>query len=163
MSLRFEKYKDKPTSCSEIETNYITSTRSNEDNIQKHTHIFPTLTSISINCVIGEDTLKTITIQLSQDIMISTIIDKAIIEFNKEFTKEKAKIVLRDDLELFVLKPAKKNGKPKVDMPYYSSDITISETQSVNFALCLKEDSDDYVKMFTKVKRKTCEAGCILY
>jgi hypothetical protein len=94
MSLRFEKYKVKPTSCSEGETNYITSTRSNEDNIQKYIHIFPTLTSISINCVIGEDTLKTITIQLSQDVMISTIIDKAMIEFNKVFTKEKAKIVL---------------------------------------------------------------------
>ena len=108
ISLRFEKYKDKPSSCGEDEINYRTSTGSNEDNIQKHkhTHISPILTSISINCIIGEDTLKTITIQLSQDVIISTIIDKAIIGFNKEFTKEKAKIVLKDDLELFVLKPA---------------------------------------------------------
>ena len=48
-------------------------------------------------------------------------------------------------------------------MPYYSSDITISKTQSVNFALCWKEAPDDYIKMFTKVKRKTYEVGCLLY
>ena len=94
ISLRFEKFKDRPSSCGEDEINYRTSTGSNEDNMQKHkhTHIFPILTSISINCIIGADTLKTITIQLSQDVMISTIIDKAMIEFNKEFQKRKRKL-----------------------------------------------------------------------
>ena len=163
ISLVFEKYKEK-LSTGEEETNYTTSIGSNEETIPRQTKSISTFISITLNCVLGENSIKSIVIQLPQDATVLIAIEKGINEFNKEFKIENAKIRIKENSELFVLKPAKKNGKPKVDMPFFDRETTIYNAQTLNFTLCWKENPHDYMKMYEKnKKKKTCDAGCHMF
>ena len=119
------------------------------------------LTTIYVSIMIKE-TIKQIALNINTNTKILLIIDKAITEFNKEFNKEKVTIQLKDNPELFVLKPAKKNGKPKTDFPYFNENITLNETHQEKFALCWKDNPDDFQPMF-QVQTKSKDCSCFIF
>ena len=141
-----------------FENNYYTSpTVMMNNTIEPSSYV----TTIYVSIMIKE-TIKQITLNINTNTKILLIIDKEITEFNKEFNKEKVKLQLKDDPELFVLKPAKKNGKPKNDFPYFNEDITLNETHQEKFALCWKDNPDDFQQMFEiQTKNKNC--SCFIF
>jgi hypothetical protein len=140
-----------------FENNYTSPTTTMNNIIEPSSY----LTTVYVSIMIKE-TIKQITLNINTNTKILLIIDKAITEFNKEFNKEKVKLQLKDDPELFVLKPAKKNGKPKTDFPYFNEDITLNETHQEKFALCWKDNPDDFQQMFEiQTKNKNC--SCFIF
>ena len=166
ISLVLEKTSSYRESLCERETgcSSFSSGGSSFDNYSPTTHniIEPSyLTTIYVSIMIKE-TIKQIALNINTNTKILLIIDKAITEFNKEFNKEKVKLQLKDNPELFVLKPAKKNGKPKTDFPYFNEDITLSETHQEKFALCWKDNPDDFQQMF-EVQTKNNNCSCFIF
>ena len=140
-----------------FENNYTSPTTTMNNTIEPSSY----LTTVYVSIMIKE-TIKQITLNINTNTKILLIIDKAITEFNKEFNKEKVKLQLKDNPELFVLKPAKKNGKPKTDFPYFNEDITLNETHQEKFALCWKDNPDDFQQMFEiQTKNKNC--SCFIF
>lgn len=153
------------TKCSSVITssNFSCGDNTNTNNINNNKK--NTLTNckcvVNISLMIGNK-LKTINLNITNNTKLNTVIEKGLITFNDEFSKEKALIRLRDDnRNYYVLKPAKKSGKPKLDMPPFLNSLTIKETGTENFALCWKENPDDFVQMFECIKRKQICGCCI--
>ena len=107
--------------------------------------------------------VKTISFIVTKKMTISAIKEKAITNFNETFMKEKTNLRLVEDSDYYVLKPAKKNGYPKSDMPIYADSAQIGEMGSMNFALCWKETPDDFSYMFEVMKKKnSCQNNCVI-
>ena len=120
-------------------------------------------TLVNINVVISES-VKKISIIVNSKCKIASLINRSISDFNKEFEKEKVPFRLNSDPDNYVLKPAKKKGFPKVDMPYFNSETTIAETDTTNFAICWKDDPDNFKIMFeVNKKRAQCQGKCIIF
>lgn len=106
---------------------------------------------------------KTISFIVTKKMTIATIKEKAINNFNETFMKEKTNLRLVDDSDYYVLKPAKKNGHPKSDMPIYADSAQIGEMGSTNYALCWKETPDDFSYMFEVMRKKNvCQNNCVI-
>jgi hypothetical protein len=118
---------------------------------------------ITVNIsVVMLNNIKRISFDVNSNTKIAMIIDKAITEFNKEFINDNANIRIKDEPECFVLKPAKKNGQPKTDLPFFNEHMVVHETKRENFALCWKDDPDDYQQMF-KSKQKNNDCMCFIF
>ena len=121
------------------------------------------LVSINVTAVVGQ-TYKTVPFILNSSVKLKGIIQKTITEMNKLFTTEKTLFRLIDDPDSYVLKPAKKSGKPKIDMPPFCDDTTLTETQTTNFSICWKDDPDNFVIMYERAKgKKLCNNKCIIF
>lgn len=72
--------------------------------------------SLTINLVIN-DVIKPIMILMSNTNNIEVLIKRAISEFNQGFASEGTLFRLADDYTLYGLKPLKKTGFPKSEMP----------------------------------------------
>jgi hypothetical protein len=82
------------------------------------------------------------------------------------FSKENTKFRIKEDAELFILKPSKKNGKAKLDMPCFNEEILVSNCYTSNFSLLWKEDPEDIKQMFELNKRNKqhmCKGGCVVF
>lgn len=77
--------------------------------------------------------------------------------------KENLKILLKEDSDLFVLKPGRKNGFPKEDMPCFCNESVIGDIYNERIVLCWKEDNQDYVSMFEQERKRECDVGCCLF
>lgn len=120
-------------------------------------------TLVNVNVVISES-VKTISIIVSSKCKIASLVHRSITDFNKEFEKEKVPFRLNSDPDNYVLKPAKKKGFPKVDMPYFNSETTVAETDTSNFAICWKDDPDNFKIMFEINRKKAqCQGKCIIF
>lgn len=120
-------------------------------------------TLVNVNVVISES-VKTISIIVNSKCKIASLVNRSITDFNKEFEKEKVPFRLNSDPDNYVLKPAKKKGFPKVDMPYFNSETTVAETDTSNFAICWKDDPNDFKVMFEINRKKAqCQGKCIIF
>ena len=120
-------------------------------------------TLVNVNVVISES-VKTISIIVNSKCKIASLVNRSITDFNKEFEKEKVPFRLNSDPDNYVLKPAKKKGFPKVDMPYFNSETTVAETDTSNFAICWKDDPDNFKIMFEINRKKAqCQGKCIIF
>ena len=120
-------------------------------------------TLVNVNVVISES-VKTISIIANSKCKIASLVHRSITDFNKEFEKEKVPFRLNSDPDNYVLKPAKKKGFPKVDMPYFNSETTVAETDTSNFAICWKDDPDNFKIMFEINRKKAqCQGKCIIF
>ena len=120
-------------------------------------------TLVNVNVVISES-VKTISIIVNSKCKIASLVNRSITDLNKEFEKEKVPFRLNSDPDNYVLKPAKKKGFPKVDMPYFNSETTVAETDTSNFAICWKDDPDDFKVMFEINRKKAqCQGKCIIF
>lgn len=120
-------------------------------------------TLVNVNVVISES-VKTISIIVNSKCKIASLVHRSITDFNKEFEKEKVPFRLNSDPDNYVLKPAKKKGFPKVDMPYFNSETTVAETDTSNFAICWKDDPDNFKIMFEINRKKAqCQGKCIIF
>ena len=120
-------------------------------------------TLVNVNVVISES-VRTISIIVNSKCKIASLVNRSITDLNKEFEKEKVPFRLNSDPDNYVLKPAKKKGFPKVDMPYFNSETTVAETDTSNFAICWKDDPDDFKVMFEINRKKAqCKGKCIIF
>ena len=120
-------------------------------------------TLVNVNVVISES-VKTISIIVNSKCKIASLVKRSITDLNKEFEKEKVPFRLNSDPDNYVLKPAKKKGFPKVDMPYFNSETTVAETDTSNFAICWKDDPNDFKVMFEINRKKAqCQGKCIIF
>ena len=119
---------------------------------------------ITLNLIFGEG-IKTRSFQVNQSSTIKLVIQKAIDEFNAMFTGEKTKLRLKEDIDLYVLKPSKKNGKPKQDMPYFNEDTPICNCYTNTFSLLWKENPDVITEMFEldRTRNQMCKGGCLMF
>ena len=113
-------------------------TKSSSSNSQEDTLESSGLVSINITVMVGT-ALKTVSFVVKNSYQLKVIIQKSIDELNKLFVKEKVLFRLIEDFECYVLKPAKKSGKPKSDMPPFCDDISILDTGSTNFATVFQD------------------------
>ncbi len=159
---QIHKKKSRITIAFEKENN-DEDTKSSSSNSQEDTLESSGLVSINITVMVGT-ALKTVSFVVKNSYQLKVIIQKSIDELNKLFVKEKVLFRLIEDFECYVLKPAKKSGKPKSDMPPFCDDISILDTGSTNFALCWKEDPDDFVSMYERAKpKKLCNNKCLIF
>ena len=117
---------------------------------------------ITINLVIGEG-IKSINLLVSNQSKIENVIERAIKEFNNNFEKENVLFRLKKDICNYCLKPSKKNGFPKSDMPSFNNKSTIQEVNFNNFTVIWKENPKDFKIYFSILKgkeKKLCNDGC---
>ena len=117
---------------------------------------------ITINLVIGEG-IKNINLLVSNQSKIENIIERSIKEFNNNFEKENVLFRLKKDICNYCLKPSKKNGFPKTDMPSFNNKCTIQEVNFNNFTIIWRENPKDfkiYFEILKKKKKKICNDGC---
>ena len=119
---------------------------------------------ITLNLLFGEG-IKTCSFQVNQSSTIKLVIQKAIDEFNAMFSAEKTKLRLKEDIDLYVLKPSKKNGKPKQDMPYFNEDTIVCNCYTNTFSLLWKENPDVITEMFEldRTRNQMCKGGCLMF
>ncbi len=132
---------------------------SSDNNLENFSMVF-----ITINLVIGEG-IKNINLLVSNQSKIEKIIERAIKEFNNNFEKEKVLFRLKTDICNYSLKPSKKNGFPKTDMPSFNNKCTIQEVNFNNFTIIWRENPKDFKIYFSVLKgkeKKLCNDGCII-
>jgi hypothetical protein len=123
------------------------------------------LIPITINIPFG-DQVRSLPMKVNKSSTIKLVIQKAIDEYNNVFSKENTKFRIKEDAELFILKPSKKNGKAKLDMPCFNEEILVSNCYTSNFSLLWKEDPEDIKQMFELNKRNKqhmCKGGCVVF
>ena len=143
----------------ENEDTQNTST-SSDNNLENFSMVF-----ITINLVIGEG-IKNINLLVSNQSKVENIIERALNEFNNNFQKEKVLFRLKNEITNFGLKPSKKNGFPKSDMPSFNPKSTIGEVNFNNFTLVWKSNPKDFQIYFIHLKgkdKKICNDGCNIY
>ena len=161
ISLAVEKTSSSET-LSERETK-ASSFSSFDSSTESPKHITHNGYLITVNIsVVMLNNIKRISFDVNSNTKIAMIIDKAITAFNKEFKNDNVNIRIKDEPECFVLKPAKKNGQPKMDLPFFNEHMVVHETKRENFALCWKDDPDDYQQMF-KSKQKNNDCICFIF
>lgn len=106
---------------------------------------------ITVNLVIGNG-IKPISFLIDNSSNIDQVIIKAIALYNSTFLKEKALFLLKEDKKLYALKPSRKTGYPKVDMPNISFDVRLMETTYTQFSLVLNLHPEDYKFYFETIK-----------
>lgn len=130
---------------------------SSDNNLENFSMVF-----ITINLVIGEG-IKNINLLVSNQSKIENIIERSIKEFNNNFEKENAFFRLKKDICNYCLKPSKKNGFPKTDMPSFNNKSSIQEVNFNNFTIIWKENPKDfkiYFEVLKEKKKKICNDGC---
>ena len=156
ISSTIEKSFGKELEIAEIQN---TST-SSDNNLENFSMVF-----ITINLVIGEG-IKNINLLVSNQSKVENIIERALNEFNNNFEKEKVLFRLKSNILNYGLKPSKKNGFPKSDMPCFNPKSTIQEVNFNNFTIVWKENPKDFKIYFNLLKgkdKKLCNEGCIIY
>lgn len=117
---------------------------------------------LTINLVVGKGT-KSITLLMSNSSKMEIVVEKAITEFNSLFSKEKVLFRLKNEPEKFGLKPSRKTGYPKTDMPSFNPKTTLTDSNLTTFTLIWKEEPYNFNKYFEKIKikqKKICDKGC---
>ena len=130
---------------------------SSDNNLENFSMVF-----ITINLVIGEG-IKSINLLVSNQSKIENVIERAIKEFNNNFEKENVLFRLKKDICNYCLKPSKKNGFPKTDMPSFNNKSSIQEVNFNNFTIIWKENPKDfniYFEVLKEKKKKICNDGC---
>lgn len=100
---------------------------------------------------------------MSNSTKMEIVVEKAITEFNSLFSKEKVLFRLKNEPEKFGLKPSKKTGYPKTDMPSFNPKTTLTDSNLTTFTLIWKEEPYNFNKYFEKIKikqKKICDKGC---
>lgn len=118
---------------------------------------------LTIYLVIG-NVAQSYSFLISNATTVSSVIAKTINEFNRQFASSKALFELNSNGSLYALKPSKKTGFPKTDMPCVNSNSPLSDINMNTFTLVWKEDVADYRSYFIKHKvpeKKACQ-GCIV-
>ena len=117
---------------------------------------------LTINLVVGKGT-KSITLLMSNSSKMELVVEKAITEFNSLFSKENVLFRLKNEPEKFGLKPSKKTGYPKTDIPSFNPKTTLTDSNLTTFTLIWKEEPYNFNKYFEKIKikqKKICDKGC---
>ena len=122
------------------------------------------LIPITINIAFGEQ-IRALSMKVDKSSTIKLVIQKAIDEYNTLFSKENTKFRIKEDIELFVLKPSKKNGKAKLDMPCFNDEILVCNCYTSNFSLLWKDNPEDVNQMFewNKAKQQMCKGVCVMF
>lgn len=97
------------------------------------------------------------------------IVELALEKFNKKFEKDNALFRINGDPDKYYLKASKKNGFPKLDMPSFDPDTTLSETAINRFTLVWRDKPDNYEIYFERLPKhrninNNCnDSGCLVF
>ena len=117
---------------------------------------------ITVNLVIISERTSSVSLILNNSSKMSTVIEKAINQFNMKFKEEKMLFKLKTEYERYALKPSKKkNGFPKTDMPSFNANSSLHDANVNSFTLIWKEDPYNYNVYFIDLRKskKNCDAG----
>lgn len=118
---------------------------------------------VTVSLQIG-DQIKKISILTNTKCTFETLIRRAIDDFNKNFEAEKTKLRLKEDIDYYIIKPAKKTGKPKKDLPKFDIKSVLGNVFTDRFTLCWKDNEEDAMSYFELDKQKGgCKKGCIIF
>ena len=137
-----------------------TSISSGDDNFESFQK---TMINISVVISEAEKIVKTISIIVNSKCKMPALVNRALNDLNKQFEKEQVAFRLNSDPDNYVIKPAKKKGYPKVDMPCFSNETTVEEADTKNFAICWKDDPDNFKIMFEIHKKAGCQNKCVIF
>ncbi len=96
-------------------------------------------------------------LNLSENIKISDLIKIAVNKINTILYNEKLNYQLSDRSDNYDLKPSKKNGDPKLDLPSIDRDAALGTTLISNFSLVYQKK-----ELICMKKRDKCRI-CIVY
>jgi len=99
------------------------------------------------------DALSSFTSELPGNTKIKQLIEISINKFNEYFRLKGMNLMLANNSGKCDLRPSKKNGFPKMDLPAIDSDSYLSDTQITQFAFAYSVE--DMVK-FEEMKKKKC-------
>ena len=105
-----------------------------------------------------KENLYSVNLRVSDSLLIRELLILAVDKFNQLFEDNNINFRLKRNFENFELRPSKKNGMPKLDLPSISGDVCVHSTYITQFALIYKEED---LVMIKKNKGK-CERCLIL-
>ena len=121
---------------------------------------------LTVNLVVGKG-IKNITLLMSNSSKMESVVEKAITEFNNSFAVENVLFRLKTETIKYGLKPSKKTGFPKTDMPSFNPKTTIAESNLTMFTLIWREKPSDFEVYFDRTHRKkrmNCQnKGCVIF
>ena len=121
---------------------------------------------LTVNLVVGKG-IKNITLLMSNSSKMESVVEKAITEFNNSFAVENVLFRLKTETIKYGLKPSKKTGFPKTDMPSFNPKTTIAESNLTMFTLIWREKPSDFEVYFDRThskKRMNCQnKGCVIF
>ncbi len=93
---------------------------------------------------------------------IKDLIEYSIDKFNEVFLKYSLPFKLNNDSSLYSIKPSKKNGEPKADLPSktlfltvgFHPDVQLCDCSSENFTLINKKISDSLDNFLVEKEKK---------
>ena len=116
---------------------------------------------LTVNLVVGKG-IKNITLLMSNSSKMESVVEKAITEFNNSFAVENVLFRLKTETIKYGLKPSKKTGFPKTDMPSFKPKTTVGESNLTTFTLVWKEEPYNFNIYFDKIQvkhKKMCDNG----
>jgi hypothetical protein len=93
-----------------------------------------------------------ILLSVSENFKISGIIKIAVDKLNTILYNEKMNYRLVENYDKYEIKPSKKNGEPKLDLPSLDKDAQVGLTQLLNFSLIYKNENLVCIKKKDKCK-----------
>lgn len=145
LNISSSQYKDEQENNINNSSNFNNIVNKNENNSIK---------IIKINLVIG-NSVKSIALVMSNMTELEIVIQKAIIQFNIDFIKKKAKYRLKTrDFENYDLKSSNKDGFPENESPSYNHKLKIKDLDKSNFTLVWKNEPNNFKIYFKKIKRE---------
>ena len=100
----------------------------------------------------NKETLSWVNLRVPENTNIAELIQNAVDKFNEELSQGQPGVQLKRNFENYDLKPSKKNGHPKTDLPAISGQALVKDTNITQFSLlCQLEDI-----VIIKPKPKSC-------
>jgi hypothetical protein len=99
-------------------------------------------------------------VRVSENIKIDDLIKIAVDKFNEDFRDQPGSdlIQFRRNFSNYELRPSKKNGLPKLDLPSISSEVKVTDTYITQFSLLYKEE--DVIRQKMKSSREASAGVC---
>lgn len=122
--------------------------------MQPHFQSHPVKISIITKIDKDSNILSSFSSEIPGDTRIKKLIELSIDKFNEYFREKGMNILLINNLKNYELRPSKKNGQPKMDLPSIEGECYVCDTQINQFALIYREE--DLIRINEK-KRTRCQ------
>ncbi len=104
------------------------------------------------------DILSSFSTEIPRNTSIKNLIDLSIDKFNEYFREKGMTMILIKNLKNYELRPSKKNGQPKMDLPSIDAECFVFDTKINQFALIYNEQD---LILYNEKKRSKCQQ-CLL-
>jgi len=106
------------------------------------------------------DELSSFSMSIKGITTIGKLIEISIDKFNEYFRIKRMNIMILNNPKNMELRPSKKNGQPKMDLPSIDSECFVCDTKLNQFTMLYKEE--DLIRVNDKKKSFSCRKCLIL-